>query len=102
VAALFVNPGTQGERILSPQDGNIRLRPGDILRREQPGSGGYGDPHRRPAERVLHDVQEGYVSPESAREHYGVAVVAVVEVGGGRGWMLDEAETAQLRRSDAT
>jgi N-methylhydantoinase B len=97
--ALIVNPATSSERILSPLDGNIQLHPGDVLRREQPGSGGYGDPHTRPAERVLLDVREGYVSPESARQHYGVAVV---EGSGGRGWMLDQAETARLRRSDAT
>jgi len=54
-----------------------------------PGGGGYGDPHKRPAERVADDVARGLVSIEAAREHYGVAVDA--------GGVLDEAETVRLR-----
>jgi N-methylhydantoinase B len=90
--ALIVNPGTLHEHVIRPQDGNVRLHAGDILRREQPGSGGYGDPLARPAEDVLHDVCEGYVSPTCAREAYGVAVEA-----SGRSWRLDAAETTRLR-----
>ena len=54
-----------------------------------PGGGGYGDPHKRPAEKVADDVARGLVWVESAREHYGVAV--------GADGVLDEAETARLR-----
>jgi N-methylhydantoinase B/oxoprolinase/acetone carboxylase alpha subunit len=39
-----------------------------------PGGGGYGDPRQRDPERVLADVVDGYVSLESAREDYGVAI----------------------------
>jgi N-methylhydantoinase B len=38
------------------------------------GGGGWGDPLERPAELVLADVVDGYVSPEAAAERYGVAV----------------------------
>jgi N-methylhydantoinase B len=93
--ALIVNPGTASEHVIRPQDGNVRLHPGDVLRREQPGSGGYGDARTRPPERVLEDVREGYVSPESAREIYGVAVER-----SGRGVSLDQAETTRLRKEE--
>jgi N-methylhydantoinase B/oxoprolinase/acetone carboxylase alpha subunit len=44
---------------------------------------------------VLEDVREGYVSPESAREMYGVAVEQ-----SGRGFRLDQAETTRLRKEE--
>jgi N-methylhydantoinase B len=93
-ARFIVNPGTAEERVLSAQDGVVRLKPGDVLRMEQAGGGGYGDPLTRPPELVLQDVREGYVSPEAARGDYGVAVQA-----DGFGWVLDEAETQRLRAS---
>lgn len=36
------------------------------------GGGGFGDPTERDPEAVLDDVRNGYVSPEAAREVYGV------------------------------
>ena len=54
-----------------------------------PGGGGYGDPHKRPVQRVAADVARGLVSKESARDHYGVALAEDGSV--------DEAETAKLR-----
>lgn len=95
--SLIVNPGTPGEHVVNPQDGNVQLQPGHILRREQPGSGGYGNPLLRPPQRVLEDVREGYVSPESARNNYGVALIRQ-----GRDWCLDDVETARLRASTNT
>ena len=41
---------------------------------ELPGGGGYGPPAARDPARVLDDVREGYVSPERAREDYGVVI----------------------------
>jgi N-methylhydantoinase B len=38
------------------------------------GGGGWGDPLLREPQRVLHDVIEGYVSIEAARERYGVVL----------------------------
>jgi N-methylhydantoinase B len=68
-----------------------RLYPGDRVRFQLAGGGGYGDPLTRTHERVVRDVAEGYVSPKGAREDYGVALdPATLEV--------DEAETARLRK----
>jgi N-methylhydantoinase B len=89
---LIVNPGTSRERMVDPSDGNVQLHAGDVLRREQPGSGGYGNPLERSPERVLEDVREGYVSPGAARDYYGVMVIPC-----DGGWQVDSEETARLR-----
>jgi N-methylhydantoinase B len=50
-----------------------------------------GRPHERPVEEVLEDVWNGYISKETARKIYGVAL---------NGWppKVDEAETRRLRQ----
>jgi N-methylhydantoinase B len=52
----------------------VRVQPDDRVRLTLPGGGGYGDPRLRDPKHVLADVVDGYVSPESARRDYGVAV----------------------------
>jgi N-methylhydantoinase B len=91
---LVLNPGTDGEREIHADDGQVGLGPGDVLSLAQAGGGGYGDPVTRPLADVLTDVREGYVSPAAAREHYGVVVRET-----GDGWELDEAASAGLRSS---
>jgi N-methylhydantoinase B len=66
-----------------------RLRKGDAFLLRSGGGGGFGDPRLRDSDAVCRDVREGYVSVESARRDYGVALTA-----DGR---LDEAGTAALR-----
>ncbi len=51
---------------------NRSLRAGDRVRMATGGGGGYGDPCERPVELVQRDVVRGFVSPESARDDYGV------------------------------
>ena len=41
-----------------------------------PGGGGRGDPRRRDIAAVGRDVRLGFVTPDSARRDYGVAVAA--------------------------
>lgn len=48
------------------------LEKGDVIRVFTPGSGGMGDPARRPAGKVLRDVIERKISPEAAERDYGV------------------------------
>jgi len=50
------------------------LQPGDRVRVITGGGGGYGNAFARPAEEVLEDVQNDYITPETAREQYGVAL----------------------------
>jgi N-methylhydantoinase B len=79
---------------LSNKCTNYPLRKGDTITVMSPGSGGYGDPLRRPVAKVLEDVVEGKVSIEKARELYRVAIVAAA----GQEYRIDEAQTRQLRR----
>jgi N-methylhydantoinase B len=74
LGACIVNPGTAEERRLPSRFGGFPLRAGDVLRIEKSGGGGLGDPKGRPRERVLDDVRDGYVSPEAARDLYGVTL----------------------------
>src|SRR4051794_24266945 len=55
--------------------GRQTVPPRDTIRLELPGGGGFGDPRRRDAERVLDDVLDGLITVEEARRDYGVAIV---------------------------
>ena len=70
--ACIINPGAPEEKRLPSRFGDFRLQESDQLRIERPGGGGMGDPYARPAEKVLEDVRQGYVSPERAESDYGV------------------------------
>ena len=67
------NPGTPGVVELGNTD-VVHCEPGDVIRLVGPGAGGYGDPFTRPVEQVVADVRRGFVSLESARRDYGVAI----------------------------
>jgi len=54
------------------------------------GGGGYGDPMKRPVERVLKDVRNGFVSLETARDDYGVVIDPLT-------LSVDEEETLKRR-----
>jgi N-methylhydantoinase B len=75
------------------KDEGIVMAPGDLARVASPGGGGWGDPFERDAEKVLADVVYEFVTPQQAREEYGVAVIASAT-----GWSIDESETDRLRR----
>jgi len=79
---------TTGEPV-SVLKGFVPLQPGDQVRVQSGGGGGYGDPFKRDPERVARDVRLGYVTRERARSDYGVALDANNRV--------LEAETATLR-----
>lgn len=66
-----------------------RLAPGDALMLKAGGGGGFGDPRTRDPELVAHDVAQGYVSRDAARDAYRVALTA-----DGR---VDAEATARLR-----
>ncbi|MFC7657874.1 hypothetical protein ACFQV8_17585 [Pseudonocardia benzenivorans] len=51
------------------------MKKGDIVRITTPGGGGWGDPLKRDPEAVRLDVHRALVSPESARDDYGVVLV---------------------------
>lgn len=71
-ATAVMNPGTEHEERLPSRFAGYVLRSGGVFQHEKGGGGGLGDPRRRPFERVLDDVLDGYVSRESAIRDYGV------------------------------
>jgi N-methylhydantoinase B len=91
------HPGKQGYSRLYHSGGSceelgkidrIELGPGDVLEVATPSGGGFGDPLSRPADRVASDVCDGFVSEQTAREVYGVAI---------RDGQVDEPTTVGLR-----
>jgi N-methylhydantoinase B len=52
----------------------LRLLPGETIVGQTCGGGGYGPPHEREPERVLHDVREGWITRARAYEIYGVSI----------------------------
>jgi N-methylhydantoinase B len=57
--------------LLPPKGATAVVRKGDRVVVQPAGSGGYGDPHERPAEDVMADLANGYISEASARNLYG-------------------------------
>ena len=61
---------------------------GDIARLITATGGGYGDPLKRPVEKVVLDVKDGYITAEQAEADYGVSLapetLEVVNLAGGR------------------
>ena len=86
---LFLRKGT--ETINVDAESFYHLDRDDVFEIYQSGGGGYGDPRRRPAEKVRDDVVNGLVSVAKARELYGVVVDPVSH-------RLDAVGTAEMRR----
>jgi len=53
------------------------IKPGETVTNMNPGGGGYGDPMKRPVDRVVDDIRNGLVSIEGARLDYGVVIADV-------------------------
>jgi N-methylhydantoinase B len=88
-ALNLYNPGRDDEEAL-PGKFTRTVREGDVFRYEMAGAGGWGDPLEREPSRVLYDVRNEYVSPETARDQYGVVIDS-------RNWQVDEVATGRLR-----
>ena len=74
--AFYLVDGQTGEKTkLSHKTSNLPVKKGDSILVLTPGAGGVGNPGNRPPEKVLLDVRQELVSPEAAKELYGVEVV---------------------------
>ncbi len=82
-----------------PPIGLVELQPGECIRGRESGGGGYGDPLTRDTNRVRHDVLEGWITPASARDSYGVVLTGSIEAGD---LAVDSAKTVELRRELAS
>ena len=93
-AAYQAIRSANGEETPTANSDVVTLRTGDMIVSHCCGGGGYGAPETRAPEKVHHDVVEGWVSAERARDVYRVALTASGD--------LDASETARLRgQSDA-
>ena len=60
-----------------PQKGTgskIPMKKGDVARMVTGAGGGYGNPLKRPVEKVVMDVKNGYVTLQGAQDIYGVFI----------------------------
>ncbi|WGF86575.1 hydantoinase B/oxoprolinase family protein [Marinivivus vitaminiproducens] len=73
-ASLAVRTADGSERDLPSKVPYMKMQTGDRLIATGPSGGGYGDPFLRDPEDVLDDVRDGYLSPRTAEEAYGVVI----------------------------
>jgi N-methylhydantoinase B len=74
-AKLIQNPGTSAARELYSKVARIEMAPGDSMRIETPGGGGYGAPERRALDALVQDLRDGRIGHEAAVRDYGTARV---------------------------
>ncbi|MFC4052657.1 hydantoinase B/oxoprolinase family protein [Actinomadura syzygii] len=96
-------PGERGRKWIDRADGtrevlpskihDVAVAPGDVLHFVTWGGGGWGDPLARPADLVAVEVLRGLVTPDGARDGYGVVC--------SEGGVLDVAATEALRAQRA-
>jgi N-methylhydantoinase B len=83
----ILNPETDAREL--PSKVTMTIHAGDVIRHEQSGGGGFGDPLERDPAAVARDVANGKISPSFARDRHGVVAAATGE--------LDLAATSRLR-----
>jgi N-methylhydantoinase B len=89
VSRFTRNPDMEGEEDLGVTD-LVMCGPGDVIRLEGCGGGGYGDPYERDTQKVLEDIRRGYLSVDQARDLYGVVLADGA---------IDADSTARLREA---
>ena len=70
----ILNPDGEAKEL--PSKVTLHLQPDSVISYRTPGGGGYGSALERDPERVLRDVTQGKVTPERARDTYGVVLDA--------------------------
>lgn len=84
-----LNEGISDKERELPSKGKVKAEEIITYTNYSAGGGGWGDPYERPPEKVREDVLNGYVSLESAKKDYGVAITENME--------LDWEKTKELR-----
>ena len=84
---VILNPGPNQQAIRKVSD--FAVPKGSLISLISGGGGGYGPADERYPQSVLNDILEGYVTPECARQSYGIAI---------SGTQIDTAETSRLRQ----
>jgi N-methylhydantoinase B len=73
LGSIIVNPNRPDERRIDAIT-VLEFDSGETLSLTSPGGGGFGDPLERIADEVAREVDEGLLSPEDARDHYGILI----------------------------
>jgi N-methylhydantoinase B len=63
-----------GQELIADKENDYQLEPGDIVRVETGGGGGYGPPSARTIDLIQRDIDAGYVSRQTAERDYGVKI----------------------------
>jgi N-methylhydantoinase B len=69
LSRAIINPDTPQAEEMDCMETRV-VPAGTVVRLEQTGGGGYGDPFERPKELVVKDIDDGYVSPQAAAAQY--------------------------------
>jgi N-methylhydantoinase B len=88
----IINPGTSKEKRVGKVV-SYKILKGEEIHTYTGGGGGWGNPYERDVEAVLKDIIGGYISLNSARKDYGVAIKKVSD-----DYLLDKTETNRLRK----
>ena len=94
-AGLIMNEGKENERRIGLVNVNVPVSVGESLHYWSAGGGGYGDALDRPAEKVVEDIKDEYLTIAGARSQYGV-VVREIDRRALR-YEVDQAATKKLR-----
>jgi N-methylhydantoinase B len=92
---LIINKGTDREFNAGMYATGVELKKGDTIFYASSGGGGFGNPLDRDPRLVLGDVMDEWLTVETARKFYGVAVDVVDPEA--LDYRIDESETAKLR-----
>lgn len=88
----FIRDGEELQLEMRTKTQDFPLNEGSRVRMKSPGGGGHGTPLNREVERVLEDVQQGYITVEHAADEYGV-IIDTDE----NGYAIDHEATEKLR-----
>jgi N-methylhydantoinase B len=71
LSRTLINPDTPQQEEMDCMETRV-VSAGTVVRLEQAGGAGYGNPLERPVELVIADIENGYVSTEAAKKQYGM------------------------------
>ena len=69
---LFLNPDSANEKELNSKTVDCKLTRGDVFSMRTQGGGGYGPAAERELDAIERDLREGKITPDEARDSYGI------------------------------
>jgi N-methylhydantoinase B len=95
ISRIYVRPGTDNEDIITERIMCYGpFQNGDVISSRSAGGAGYGDPLERDPELVCQEVRNEILTPEKARQYYGV----IIETGGSGMPVINREKTEECRK----